>query len=248
MPSEKSIGFSTSPRASLIFGLSLGDQLHSFGINLDLAPVVDLDPQNPDSVITKFDRSLGTDPTFVSGSAVSIVRGMRQRGVIAAAKHFPSESWEDNNPHDGVATSQISLEQLQERDLIPYQKLTNDGLNAVLISHVIFPKIDPNFPASLSPKIIQNILRKEIGFKGLVICDDLQMGAIRNKYSLEEASVKALQAGVDLLIATGDTGTSITNALIKAAQTGELSTKDAQQTLDRIDRIKKKYKIGVSLN
>jgi beta-N-acetylhexosaminidase len=241
IPSESFIGQSKDPKAASLFGVQLGLQLKAESINLDFAPVVDLDTQAQTPIINDFKRSLGSDPVKVADLADQIVRGMKAEGVLAAAKHFPGETAANANPHEGEALSNVSLDELEKNDLVPYRKLIADGLDAVMTSHVTYAQIDPGFPASLSRKIIQDILRKELGFKGLVICDDLRMGAIENKFPLPEAVVQAVNAGVDLLIATGDTGQFMLDTLVQAAQDGKISLAEARESYDRIQRIKSKY-------
>jgi beta-N-acetylhexosaminidase len=227
------------PNAAYEFGIKLGKQLKSVGIDLDFAPVVDLDSNQKDSVITKYQRALGTDPQRVALLAGQIMDGMKSQGVIAAAKHFPGESLANVNPHDEIAVADSHLEEMEKRDLVPYHQLIKGGLQAVMVSHVVYSQIDPKFPASLSKKIICGLLRKDMGFQGVVICDDLEMEAIKKKYTLPEAAIYAADAGVDLIIATGDTGKLLLDTLVNAVQSGRLSKEDAQISYDRIMRLKK---------
>jgi beta-N-acetylhexosaminidase len=239
IPSEEWVGLSKYPSAAHDFGVKLGKQLKSVGIDLNFAPVVDLDPNQKDSVITKYQRALGNDPQRIALLAGQIIDGMKSQGVIAAAKHFPGESQAYANPHDEIAVTDSPLEEMQERDLVPYKQLIKSGLQAVMVSHVVYSRIDSEFPASLSKKIIDGLLRKDLGFQGVVICDDLEMEAIKRKYTLPKAAICAADAGVDLIIATGDTGKLLLDTLVSAVQTGRLSKVDAQKSYDRIMKLKK---------
>ncbi|HVM33431.1 MAG TPA: glycoside hydrolase family 3 N-terminal domain-containing protein, partial [bacterium] len=241
IPSEQAIGRTGDSRVATRFGEKLGQQLAEAGVNLDFAPVVDLDQEKPVGIITGYQRSLGSDPEEVALLAGQIVRAMDRFGVAAAAKHFPGESLASQNPHEAPALAREPLDRIRSRDLVPYRRLITGGLDAVMLSHVTYAAIDPDHPASLSPKVIQGLLRGELGFKGLVICDDLQMGAIRKNLTVEEAALQAVNAGVDLIIATGDTSEALLDGLVAAAREGKISLAQARESYGRIQTIRAKY-------
>jgi beta-N-acetylhexosaminidase len=244
LPSLATVGETRSPAAAYRFGLISGQQLRAVGANLNLAPVVDLDHGLSNSVISKYRRSLGNDPRLVSDMALQIVRGMRSKRVIATAKHFPTQSLTESNPHDGIAISNVPLKRLQTEDLLPYKHLIeNNLLDAIMLSHVIYRDIDPFFPASLSPEMIRGMLRKTLGFKGLVISDDLQMGAIKDRFPLELSAVQAVKAGVEILLVTDNMEGRIMNALVKAVQTGRVSVECIDEAYEHIMGMKVKYGI-----
>jgi beta-N-acetylhexosaminidase len=244
IPSEQAIGRTEDSLVATQFGEKLGKQLAEVGVNLDFAPVVDLDQEKPVGIITGYQRSLGSDPEEVALLAQRIIRAMNRFGVAAAAKHFPGESLASQNPHEAPALALEPLDLIRSRDLVPYRRLIAGGLDAVMLSHVTYAAIDPDHPASLSPKVIQGLLRNELGFKGLVICDDLQMGAIRKNLTVEEAALQAVNAGVDLIIATGDTGKALLDSLVLAAKDGRISLARANESYQRIQIIRAKYLDG----
>ena len=164
LPSLEALGQTKNPKLAYRFGLLSGRELKEVGANLNLAPVVDIDRGVAGSVISKYHRSLGTDPQLVSTMALQIVKGMRAENIIATAKHFPTQSVDTVNPHDGVAVTEVPLKELETLDLVPYRNLIqNHLLDAVMLSHVIYKSVDPDFPASLSPEMIQTVLRGELG-------------------------------------------------------------------------------------
>ena len=247
LPSLASLGETQNPKLAYRFGLLSGKKLKAVGANLNLAPVVDIDREIPGSIISRYRRSLGKDPEEVSKMALQIVRGMRKENVIATAKHFPTQSVVSVNTHDRAAVTDISLSELESEDLLPYRRLIqSDMLDAVMLSHIIYKNIDPYFPASLSPQMIQNLLRGQMGYKGLVISDDLRMEAIKGRFPLEVSVVQAVNAGVDVLLVTDNLEKRVMEGLIKAVQTGKVPVKTIEDAYNRIMAIKGKYGILAS--
>lgn len=225
------------------FGVELGIELKSIGVNLNFAPVVDLDDQARDSIIALYERSLGSNPVTVANLAVQIVRGMRSEEVIAVAKHFPGETLARTDPHVEDAVSDVSFEQIEKKDLYPYRILIADGLDAVMISHVICKSIDPKLPTSLSSKAIQGLLRQKMGFQGLVISDAIGMQAASGQRDEGTAAVLAAKAGTDMIIDSNDHQKALLDALVAAAEKGILTPDSIQESYDRILRIKTKYNL-----
>jgi beta-N-acetylhexosaminidase len=203
-------GFVGLPGASEISSMNLetaykldaqqAHELASLGFNVNFGPVVDLNinPRNP--AIGRLGRSYAADPQKVTEYARQFINAHTQANIITAAKHFPGHGSATNDPHDDVVD--ISKTWRQE-ELIPYQKLISGKLiDMIMVGHLIEPEFSDtrNTPASLSRRAIEGQLRGKLGFDGLVITDDLDMGAIRNHYSVEQAAVMAIAAGADLII------------------------------------------------
>jgi beta-N-acetylhexosaminidase len=244
LPSQAALGQTQNADLAYRFGLLSGMQLKEVGANLNLAPVVDIDRGIPDSIITRYRRSLGSDPQMVSDLAFQIIRGMKAQNILATAKHFPTQSVQTANPHDNMAITNIPLLELEQKDLVPYRKLIEQNLlDAIMLSHVIYKNIDPDHPASLSHEMIQTLLRKKMGFQGLVISDDLRMDAIKQRYPLDVSVVQAVNAGVDILLVTDNMEKRVMDALVKAVQTGQVSMKTINESYQRIMAMKKKYGI-----
>ena len=244
LPSLAALGKTQNPGLAYRFGLLSGQQLKVVGANLNLAPVVDIDRGLPDSIISKYHRSLGSDPQLVSDMALQIVKGMRAKNIIATAKHFPTETEAAANPHKGVAVTDVPLDELESLDLVPYRNLIQNGLlDAIMLSHVVYKSVDPYFPASLSPEMIQKILRGELGYKGLVISDDLRMDAIKQRYSLDTSVVQAVNAGVDVLLVTDNYERRVMDSLVNAVVSGQVPLKNIDEAYGRIMATKAKYGI-----
>jgi beta-N-acetylhexosaminidase len=242
LPSLAALGRTKDPALAYRFGLLSGAQLKEVGANLNLAPVVDLDHGLEGCIIAKYQRSLGGDPETVTQLAAQIVRGMRDKGVLATAKHFPTQSATGANPHERTAVTDRPLRELEEKDVLPYRRLIGAGLlDAVMLSHVVYRDLDPYFPASLSPEIVGNLLRGKLGFQGLVICDDLRMDAIKGRFSLESSVVQAVNAGVDILLVTDNMERRIMDALVEAVASGRVARSTVDKAYSRIMGMKVKY-------
>lgn len=243
LPSQKALGSTGNSRLAYRFGLLSGRQLREIGANLNLAPVVDLD-HGFDEVISKNHRSLGSDPHVVSRMAQEIIQGMKREGILATAKHFPTQSLGLENPHHAVSVSDAQLSDLIGSDLVPYEDLIHKhGVDAIMLSHVLYPRIDPLYPASLSKEWVQGILRNRMGYQGLVFSDDMRMSAIKQQYPLERSVVQAVNAGVDILLVTDNMERRVMLALLGAVKEGKIKPSSIDQAYDRIMATKKKYKI-----
>lgn len=171
--------------------------LSSLGVNVNLAPVVDVTNENGAFM---YDRSLGEDAATTGTFAAGMVDVMNSHGIGNALKHFPGYG-NNVDTHTGIAVDSRSLEEFQEKDLIPFQAGIDAGCGAVLVSHTIVEAFDPELPASLSPAV-HRYLREEMGFEGVIMTDDLIMQAITDQYGAGEAAVMAVLAGNDLLCCT----------------------------------------------
>lgn len=172
--------------------------LREAGINFNLAPVVDLrvNPDNP--VIARYGRAFAAEPGKVTAQARAYIAGHRQEGVLTCLKHFPGHGSSTADSHLGFTDVSAGW---RKDELIPYRELVAAGMaDAVMTAHVFNAQLDKELPATLSPAVIDGLLRKELGFSGVVLSDDLQMAAIGNHHSLAEAVEKAVLAGVDILI------------------------------------------------
>jgi beta-N-acetylhexosaminidase len=218
--------------------------LASLGINLNLAPVVDLDA-NPDNPIIKGKkRSFSSDPEIVARHAAEFVRAHRVRGVATCAKHFPGHGSAKGDTHLGL----VDVTQTwHERELIPFRRLIDAGLcDAIMSAHVFNAKLDPERPATLSRAVITGILRERLGFRGVVLSDDLEMKAISSHYGLENAVPAAIAAGVDVLCFGNnmsydpDIAAKAIDILAGAVESGEISEQRIEESYQRVLALKRK--------
>ena len=212
-----------------------GDLLRLLGVNLNLAPVLDLD-HFPETQNALSGRSWGRDPQRVIDYAGQWNRWLRKRSIASCAKHFPAGGRAQSDPHHDLPSSPATLEELLREDVIPYTALMPE-LDAIMLAHVDFPKIDPNFPASLSPRIIRRFLRDQLGFdRHLVLTDDLDMGAIAHRYGRGQDVKLAIEAGNDLALICHRTDT----AKIAATATASLPHWMIEEAHERVEKFRRK--------
>ncbi|MDD3386364.1 MAG: beta-N-acetylhexosaminidase [Candidatus Pacebacteria bacterium] len=228
--------------------LSLGKTLKNIGINMDFAPVVDvnINPNNP--VIGYLERSFSNNPETVYEYSSFFIEGLHENNIISAIKHFPGHGSSENDSHLGVVDV---TETYNEIELIPYKKLIENGYSDIVMTAHIFNKnIDADNPATLSSKFLKDILRNELGFNGVIISDDMQMGAIVNNYGYAEAIIKAVNAGCDMLIISnnGDeynesAPREAVDAIFNAVKNGKISEEQINESYNRIQKLKENYGI-----
>jgi len=186
--------------------------LHDLGINVNLAPVIDVTSQETSYI---YQRTLGQDTNITSDYAETVIKASKTTGVSYVLKHFPGYG-DNSNTHESESEDNRTFDEIEKNDLPPFIKGVSAGAEAVMVSHNIVTSLEPEVPASLSP-VVHNLLRNQVGFTGIIMTDDLAMGAIKDK----EALVKALKAGNDLLIVSNAEG-SIDN-IEMAIKDGTLS-------------------------
>jgi beta-N-acetylhexosaminidase len=224
---------------------AMAHELAGEGINLNFGPVVDLaiDPNGP--AIAKLERSFGRDPNRVASFAHQFVDAHHDEGVLVAAKHFPGHGSAALDTHDEVVDVSATW---QEAELAPFRDLASDqAADMIMVGHLIHPRFsDGDKPASLSRRAMQEVLRGELGFRGLIVTDDLQMGAIQARYGIEEASVLAVAAGADLMIFANlkqpdpEIAGRVLNAVAQAVEQGRVSRERIEDAYRRIVAAKKK--------
>lgn len=214
-------------------GLLTGDLLRLLGFNLNFAPVLDLDhfPGEPNALRG---RSWGRDPQRVIDYAGQWNRWLRKRPMTSCAKHFPAGGRALSDPHHDLPSCPATLDELLREDVIPYTALMPE-LDAIMLAHVEFPNIDPDFPASLSPRMVRRFLRDQLGFdRHLVLTDDLDMGAITKRYGRGEDVKLAITAGNDLAMICHHTGT----AEAAARAIAELPRSITEEARERVERFR----------
>ncbi|ABB24897.1 glycoside hydrolase family 3 protein [Pelodictyon luteolum] len=202
-PSARSLGLLRNPDSTLAAAEVTARTLQSMGVNMNLAPVVDLDtnPQNP--VIGRIERSYSPDPDIVSSQAAIVTTTFLREGIIPVLKHFPGHGSSTSDSHLGFTDV---TESWSEIELEPYRSLLLDGYQgAIMTAHVFNARLDPRYPATLSKATISGLLREKLGFRGVVLTDDMQMGAIAQNFGFEEAVRLSIEAGADILVFANNT-------------------------------------------
>lgn len=222
-------------------GHAMGRELKALGIDLNFAPVVDVhtNPFNP--VIG--DRSAGSNPEIVSLVAGQLIQGLQGEGVSACVKHFPGHGDTNEDSHHVLPSLPHNLKRLRSMELIPFQTAIQKGVASIMTAHVVYDGIDKGTPATFSVKILRDILRTELGFNGLIISDDLSMGAIGKNCGMEEGCVKAFLAGCDIVLALCEPKKigSALNIFASAIGTRKIPFERVEKSLQRIIAFKERF-------
>lgn len=241
LPTNKYIGSLNNKDLSYKVGEILGEQLSYFGFNMNFAPVLDIN-SNPNNPVIG-DRSFGNNKDIVSNLGTSTMKGIQSKNIISVVKHFPGHGDTSVDSHINLPVVNYDINRLKSFEFVPFKTAIQNGADAVMVGHILLPKIDSKYPSSMSYEIVTNILRKDLGFNGLVVSDDMTMGAITENYSIEEASIKAINAGVDLLLVCQkyENTENVLKALKEAALNGTISKERLDNALYNIISIKEKY-------
>lgn len=240
-PGNMALGATGDPDLARRVGYALGQELAAMGINVDYAPVCDVNtnPRNPNVGV----RAFGDDPGLVAQMATAMIGGLQAAGVAATAKHFPGNGDSDLDPHDGVPVLSHSLDRLGEVELPPFQAAIDVGVRLVMTGHVAVPAItgDPALPATLSPIIMRDLLREELGFTGLLISDAFDMRAISQGAGQIVDAIAAIRAGVDLLLlpANADVQERIYHGLRHALSRELVTKRHLRPSLERVLALKR---------
>ena len=216
-------------------------ELRAVGINMNMAPVLDIhtNPSNP--IIG--DRAFGTKPEQVCHMGAATLAGLHDHRVLACGKHFPGHGDTCTDSHVELPVVHATRERLESVELKPFQYAIDHGLRAIMTAHVHYPALDPTNPATLSSMILTDILRQQMGFSGVILSDDLEMGAIVNHSAIGEAAVRSLQAGVDMLLVckTLELETQAIEAVRRAILSRELEPASIKASLARIASVKQQF-------
>jgi beta-N-acetylhexosaminidase len=219
---------------------ALGADLAALGINLNLAPAVDVNAVAGNPVIGT--RSFGADPDLVARHAAAAVTGMQSAGVAACAKHFPGHGSTTQDSHLVLATVDAPLRVLQARDLPPFEAAIAAGVRAIMPGHLRVPELTGDLPASLSRRAQTDLLRGELGFTGVIVSDGLEMQAVSEQYGIPEAAVQAVIAGTDLLCLGRDQDQlsllGVRAALIEAVRSGRLPGERLEEAAARVAELR----------
>ena len=203
---------------------------------MDAAPDTDV-LTNPANEVVRY-RSFGSDPALVSRMAAAELRGLNDQGIIGMYKHFPGHGGTTADSHEGYVYVEENLDQLKSQALVPFQNGIDDGVRVIMVSHIACPNVTgDNTPATLSKTLITDLLREEMGFDGMVITDALNMGAITEQYTADQAAVNAVLAGADMLLMPADFQTAY-QGILNAVAEGTLTEERINDSVRRILEIK----------
>ena len=234
LPGNMALGATNSTALSEVAGEITAIELAAVGVNLNFAPVMDVNNNLDNPVIGR--RSFGESPELVSRLGVPYIRGLQRKGVLATAKHFPGHGDTTVDSHFDLPTVNHDRERIHALELQPFRAAIDADVAAIMTAHIVYPAFDPNRPATLSPTILTDLLRKELGFDGLLITDDMEMKAIDDRYRSGEAAVMAVEAGADIVMVlwTPPKQIEVFDALLSAVKSGRISEARLDQSVRRI--------------
>lgn len=246
LPSAGTIGSLNKGDVSYEFGKLLGQRLKTIGFNMDFAPVLDINanPKNP--VIGN--RAFGSTKEVVVDNGIKVMEGINSENIISVVKHFTGHGDTMVDSHIDLPVINKTLAELKELELAPFERAIEEEVDGIMIAHILFPALDNKFPASLSQNIITNLLREDLAYDGVIISDDMTMGAIVENYTVEEAAVRFFTAGGDIaLICHGyENMINAYNRVKEEVYKGNLKIEDINKKLYRIISLKRKYNLSDS--
>jgi beta-N-acetylhexosaminidase len=241
-PGNMALGATASEQMAYDIAQATGRELRALGITMNLAPVVDVN-DNPSNPVIGV-RSFGEHPQEVARLAVATVKGYQAAGVISTLKHFPGHGNTSVDSHQALPILPHTLERLEQVELVPFKRCIDAGAESVMIAHIYFPQLMPSaaLPATISPAIVQGLLRQHLGFKGMIISDCMEMKAVSRTIGTEQGTVLALQAGIDLVLVSHHYQQQVGSleAVQTAIKAGELSPETIRQAAERVLSLKER--------
>ena len=243
-PPMEEVGKNEDEEYAYNMGKTIASEIKELGFNLDFAPVADVKTNEYNTEIGN--RAFGSDAKLVSKFVKQVVKGIQGQGISATLKHFPGHGSTTGDSHNTPVNAYTDLMSLRSREFKPFKAGIDAGADFVMVSHISISKVTENtVPASMSTVVIQNMLREELNFKGVVITDGMDMGAVTEKYDADEAAVNCIKAGVDIVLMSTDVKDAY-NAVKKAVENGEIEEKSIDESVQRILEVKIKRGIILS--
>ncbi|MEH7010751.1 beta-N-acetylhexosaminidase [Neobacillus niacini] len=247
MPGNMALGATRSEELAEKVGRTIGEELNALGINMNFGPVLDVN-NNPDNPVIGV-RSFGEDPKLVANLGNAYIKGLHETGTAATAKHFPGHGDTAVDSHVGLPSVPHDLDRLKKVELYPFQQAMDSGIDAIMSAHVTFPKIDDtkaiskkdgtevSVPGTLSHKILTGLMREEMGFKGVIVTDAMNMGAIADHFGSVDAAIRAVKAGADVLLMPVGI-VEVANGIYDSVKSGDISIERIEQSVERILTLK----------
>ena len=215
-------------------------QLRWLGVNMSLSPVLDLYAEPDSSIIG--DRSFGPDPDLAAEYAAAYVRGFARAKVIATAKHFPGHGVSAIDSHSRLPLVDLTWDELMNNHVVPFAAAIDSGVDVVMTAHILYSDLDPTYPATLSPVLIRGLLRRDLGFDGVVMSDGLEMGALAQNFPLDDTLRQAIRSGVDLiLLYTRYELSDVVDRVLSLVETGAVSEGEIDAGTRRVLDLKARY-------
>ncbi len=253
MPGNMALGATRDTGIAEEVGQAIGSELEELGIHIDFAPDIDVNSNKDNPVIGV--RSFGDNEEIVSDMGIAYMKGLNKAGVAAVGKHFPGHGDVALDSHYVLPTSNKTLEELKQIEIVPFQKLIDAGLQGIMSAHITFPNIESGtvesekdglpieIPATLSPKFLTDLVRDDMQFKGLIFTDSMEMNAIANHFGDVDAAIRAINAGTDVVLMPSNLKL-VYEGLLEAANDGHITMERINRSVERILRFKYEYIIN----
>lgn len=240
-PPARTIGTCNSVPLTYSVAEAMAKELLAVGINMNMAPVLDVDTCAKNPIVG--DRSFGKSPTLVSKLGLAMTAGFQDSRLVACGKHFPGHGDTSVDSHEELPTVSHKLSRLLEIELRPFIHLSENRLVSMMTAHILYPSVDEKYPATLSKKILSKLLRKGVGFDGMVVSDDLEMKAISDHFGIKEAATRTVAAGVDLVLVcqSEEAQRETLEALIQGVEKKAIRADRIEAALNRVLRIKESF-------
>lgn len=240
-PSNMGLVASKSPELAYEVAKAIAKQMKASGLDMIHSPVVDvnINPNNPEIG----HRAFSDDPKVVAEYAIAMLKGYKEEGVIAAAKHFPGRGDSATDAHHACPMLTVDSDRFNNIELYPYKRLIEAGIDSIMVAHCIYPHIDPDNISTVSRKVITGILRDQLGFEGMITTDSITMGALIDRYGIGEACARSLHAGADVILmkAENQWRGEMFYTIQQWVESGKISSDELDDKVRRIIRIKKEY-------
>ena len=247
-PSKGELGNTNDSSLATGIGAGTAKKLKLLGINTDFGTVLDINTNKNNPIIGV--RSYGSTQEKVTEFGINELKAIQNEGVIPTVKHFPGHGDTEVDSHLGLPSLNHDLNRLKSTELVPFQTAINNGVDMVMTAHIMLPQIDKEYPATMSKKILTDLLRDEMGYKGVIITDDLEMQAISKNWDLGEAAIKSVEAGADILLVchTIENQQKVYNAVVQGVNDGKIDENRIDESVRRILRLKYQYKLSDKAN
>lgn len=235
------LGLCNSSELAYSAAATIAKELRAVGINMNMAPVLDVN-SNPENPVIG-DRAFGAEPDLVAEMGLATIGGLQDNMVVACGKHFPGHGDTATDSHKELPVVAAGIQRLRETEFPPFQQAIRQGVASLMTAHVLYRALDPDAPATLSPAVIQRLLREEFRYDGVVFTDDLEMHAIIDHDGIGEAAVRSFVAGCDVLLICKDQDRVMMamQAMERAVLDGRITQERLEQSLTRVARLKTRY-------
>lgn len=247
LPEAKKIGYINNKDISFEYGKILGMRIKSLGFNMNFAPVFDVN-SNPENPVIG-DRAFGSTVDIVADNGLEVMSGINSQNAISIIKHFPGHGDTLVDSHENIPVVNKDFDQLMDLELIPFIKGIEEDVDGIMVGHISYPDLDKKYPSTMSNSIINKLLREKLLYNGVVLSDDMTMGAIVEDYNIEDASIEFLKAGGDiLLICHGyEKQIKVIDKVKGEVEKGSISMEELDGKVYRIIKLKQKYNIEDSI-